>query len=180
MTNTIKTIIITVVSFIFIIIICKLLFTYKDKPFSKVNFYNYHHIYNSTNKPYLDTIVESGLQSLKIDTVTVIIEKIKNTSTTINGEDIDLEAYIVYYNDMYYIFIGDYDRNENITILSHELIHLRQYYDKTLVISKTGVYLWLDEVVDISDMNYNDRPWEVEAFSEQSNNAKNMKNILYK
>jgi len=171
---------IIILSLLIVTFIIYKLSTVKDKPFDKIEFYKYHHIYNLTNKSYLDTIVESGLRSLKIDTVTVIIKNIQQTSEEINGEDIELKAYIVDSNDIYYILIGNYDRSQNITILSHELIHLKQYYDKTLIISKSGAYLWLNEVVDISDMNYDQRPWEVEAFDGQSDNAKNMKNILYK
>ena len=179
MRNIIK-IVVVILSLILITFVVYKLTEVKDKPFSKIEFSSHHQIYNLSSKPYLDTIVESGLQSLKIDSVTVVIKNIQNTSTKINGEDIDLKAYIVYSNDIYYIFIGNYNRNENITILSHELIHLKQYYDKTLLISRTGVYLWLNEVVDISDIDYNQRPWEIEAFDGQSDNAINMKQILYK
>jgi len=180
MSKPIKIIGIILFSFILIFIAYEIFIPTKDYPFSKIEIVNYHHLYNLTNRTYLDTIVESGLQSLKIDTVTVVIKNIDKSSIVINGEDIDLKAYIVVNNDTYYIFIGDYSRNESITILSHELIHLRQYYDKMLLISRTGVYLWLGDVIDISNMDYNQRPWEIEAFDNQSDNANAMKYILYK
>ena len=179
MNKTIKIILIILAVLSLIFIVYKIA-TIKDKPFSKIEITNYHHIYNLTNKPYLDTIVESGLISLKIDTVTVIIKNIELKSTVINNEDIELKAYIVDSNGIYYIFIGDYNRSENISILSHELIHLKQYYDKTLFISRTGVYYWLNESIDISDIDYNQRPWEIEAFDGESVNSNNMKKILYK
>jgi hypothetical protein len=51
-------------------------------------------------------------------------------------------------------------------ILSHELIHVKQLYTNELDYSiKLGEAYWKGDTVKFKDINYKDRPWEIEAFA---------------
>jgi len=177
MKKIVTIILIILLSLALIFIVYKIA-TYKEKPFNKIEFNKEHVIYNFTNNQYLDTIVESGLQLLKIDTVTIIIKNIEKTTENVSGEELDLKAYIKKgTNNIYYIFIGDYNKSESIIILSHELIHLKQYYDKKLIVS--DVCVWENDTIDIFNITYEQRPWEKEAFLYQHSVSKSLNRVLY-
>jgi hypothetical protein len=69
-------------------------------------------------------------------------------------------------------------RVESIQTLSHELIHLKQYNDHKLVITEEVVY-WNDEIVNLDEINYGQRPWEIEAFSKQNKLTQEIKKELF-
>jgi hypothetical protein len=81
--------------------------------------------------------------------------------------DGELKAHIRYENDDFYIFIGKMDRNEAIEVLSHEVIHMLQYRSGNLSYTN-GKVTWMGEVLDLNSKEYEERPWEVEAFQKQS------------
>ena len=57
--------------------------------------------------------------------------------------------------------------NSILKIIAHELIHLRQYFYEELIID--GLYVtWMGENFDIDGIEYEDRPWENEAYSQQT------------
>ena len=101
--------------------------TQKEKYFSTFTFERSHQVYNTTGVAYLDTIVQAGLQSLNIDTVIVIIKPLINADGIL-PEGLTTKAYIKGSGRQYIIYIDNFSRDEYITILSHELIHLKQYY----------------------------------------------------
>lgn len=170
---------------IFSLLISLLIFivvTYKEKPFEKINFKSYHYVTNKTNTSYLDTIVHSGLEVLNIDTVYIIIKNLPELKKD-NEIDKDLEfhAFILGNEKQYVIYIKSGNRLENISILSHELVHLKQYYTKRLIPTENdSIVIWEGKKMNVLDYKYNDRPWESEAFSSQEDVSKKMKEILYK
>jgi hypothetical protein len=151
--------------------------TYKEKPFKKFTFKTYNHVFNTTKISYLDTIVHSGLQSLKIDSVIVVIEPLINNEKLLPG-DLDTKAYIKGEKYSYLIFIGNFSRTDNILTLSHELIHLKQYYNNELIING-NMQIWKGDTINISNISYEKRPWEIDAFSKQKQLELDMIKILY-
>ena len=77
------------------------------------------------------------------------------------------------------IYIDNFSRDEYITILSHELIHLKQYYNGELKINSTDV-IWKGDIIDLTLYTYENRPWEREAFDNENKIYFEMKKILYK
>ena len=69
-------------------------------------------------------------------------------------------------------------RKQSINVLSHELIHLKQYYNKELMIIKDSIY-WKNELINIFSISYKNRPWEIEAYADQKNIERDMLKILY-
>ena len=69
-------------------------------------------------------------------------------------------------------------REESITIISHELIHLKQYFTKELVYSN-GVIYWDKKEFVLNDIGYGDRPWETDAFKKEIQLSNKIKSVLY-
>ena len=152
--------------------------TQKEKYFSTFTFERSHQVYNTTGVAYLDTIVQAGLQSLNIDTVIVIIKPLINADGIL-PEGLTTKAYIKGSGRQFIIYIDNFSRDEYITILSHELIHLKQYYNGELKINSTDV-IWKGDIIDLTLYTYENRPWEREAFDNENKIYFEMKKILYK
>lgn len=162
-------------------VIILLMVNQKEKYFKQIKIEN-NNIFNTIKeKNYLDTIVYAGIKSLDIDSLIIIIRPL--TSDDIKklsfDENLELKAHIQGMNDTYIIWINPNEsRSEYIEILSHELIHLKQYYTKELLIINNNIY-WKNEKININDYTYEKRPWEVEAFSNQKDLEKKMLQFLY-
>lgn len=176
MRKVLKIIGIILLLIILIFIIWKIT-TYKEKTFNKFDFNTKHLVLNTTEISYLDTIVHAGLQNIDIDSVIIVIKPLIKINDPLIS-DVDIKAYIKGEGIQYIIFISKENKINSIQFLSHELIHLEQYYNKKLII-KNDVILWNNDTINIKDYNYNDRPWEKDAFYRQYDLESKMKNILY-
>jgi hypothetical protein len=133
---------------------------------------------NRTDIDYLDTIVHVGLSKLGIKNTYVIIYPITEDIKQLFSNDLKLEAHIRGFNGQYIIWIDKLSRQENITVLSHELIHLNQYQTKKLIYIDDTV-IWNGERVDLTNIPYQDRPWEKEAFDKEFGLEREIKKELF-
>lgn len=154
----------------------------KEKYFNHIIIENTNILNTIKNKNYLDTIIYTGVKSLEIENLIIVVrpltqENIENLSF---DNKLELKAHIQGMDDTYIIWINpNENRSTYIEILSHELIHLKQYYTKELLISDNNIY-WKNQIININDYTYENRPWEVEAFFKQKELEKKMLQILYK
>ena len=149
----------------------------EDKPYNQVNISYNNSILNSSLPSYYDTVLYVGLNALEAEGVTIIIDKLSDKAK--EQFDGELKAHIRCYNNMYYLFIDEYSREEVIEIIAHELIHIQQYNSNDLVYLNGSVF-WRGEEYDLTNIEYQKRPWEDEAFEAQSQVASIISNILYK
>lgn len=164
-----------------IIIILLILFIIKpnfvEKPFKSVDLSENNQIWNRTNKSYYDTIMSVGLDELKISGISVIIlDMTEESKKQFNGE---LKAHVRFYNNTYYLFIGDENRSNSIDIISHEIIHINQYHTNQLIFDGTNIVTWDGEPFGIDDVEYDLRPWEKDAFQKQHDLSDRINYILY-
>jgi hypothetical protein len=112
-----------------------------------------------SNKPYIDSVINIGLNNLNISGINVIVKEFNNNSNNTN-----YLGYVKKYNDNdYIIWIDKMTKDKIILILSHELIHIKQYHTKQLMIKNSNVF-WNNQIVYINDYDdYYQRPWENEA-----------------
>ena len=168
----------------FILVLLSIIFgiwkiiTYKDKPFNKVEIEYNNFIHNTTNMKFLDTILHVGLNEFKIDSTQILIRLLTNDVLPPIKEDIEYKAIIQDFGKKYILWIVKLNKKESFTVISHELVHIKQYYYGELSILN-GVPLWKDEIFDINTVDYFNRPWEKEAFNKQGMISKNFKKILY-
>lgn len=138
----------------------------EDKPFKKVTLSENNIVTNYTRYPYLDTIAYVGLDSLGMCDMTVDIKRLSEEAKNNVVQGYDLRGLIYGSGTEYTIWVADADRQEHVTIIAHELIHLRQYYSKQLIYDGFYVY-WNRAKYDVKEIEYGMRPWEADAFEHE-------------
>lgn len=174
------------------IIVLILLFTfigyliYDSKQRDKIAFNRYdfttstNYVINQGPKPYLDTIIHAGMDVLNIKNHPVLIRTMDESRAKI-GDEIVTYAYIISDGYRSVIYITDeISRREAIGIIAHELIHLKQYDERSLVILTGPIVAFRGIPYSIATLPYNERPWEIEAFNEGWILEKTLKEILIK
>jgi predicted metallopeptidase len=154
---------------------------YKEQTFNRIDIETTNMVANRTETNYLDSIVYVGLNEMNLDSVTITIRQISPDVQAMFDSNSQLKAHIIGKGNQYVIFVDDMSRDEAIKVLSHELIHLKQYYTKKLILEKDKV-IWNGREVyqtEINETKYEQRPWEAEAFAGQRQLESKIKNKLY-
>jgi hypothetical protein len=138
-------------------------------------------IINQTDKPYLDTILHVGLKHLKIKETIILIKDLNDVDFEKNNDGLITEAFIIGDGKRFIIYIDNFNRLKSMIVLAHELIHLEQYHDGR-IIDYDDEMVWDNMMYtdqEIKDIYYFNRPWEKEAFDNQDELNKKIKNDLY-
>jgi hypothetical protein len=133
-------------------------------------------IINYSMPSYYDTILHVGLGLAGIEGVTVTIEELSNNAK--QNFDGELSAHIRYFEGKFYLFIDQLSRREAITVISHEIIHIQQYLDGTFQY-ENGNITWNGEDYLLEDINYENRPWEDQAFQMQGQLGSQIFDVVY-
>jgi predicted metallopeptidase len=154
---------------------------YREQTFNRIDIETTNMVANRTETNYLDSIVYVGLNEMNLDSVAITIRQISPDVQAMFDSNSQLKAHIIGKGNQYVIFVDDMSRDEAIKVLSHELIHLKQYYTKKLILEKDKV-IWNGREVyqtEINETKYEQRPWEAEAFAGQRQLEIKIKNKLY-
>jgi predicted metallopeptidase len=155
--------------------------TYQEKTFKQFDIETTNVVANRTKNNYLDSVVYVGLDELGMDSIVVIIRPITEEVKQQFDSEGTLKAHILGKDRQYIIFLDEMGRDESIKVLSHELIHLRQYTTQKLILHKNEV-VWDGQIIsehEVNEIEYGKRPWEIEAFVEQRQLEDKIRNILY-
>jgi hypothetical protein len=163
-----KNIVIGIIVALLIGFVIYLLSNQKQRTFKKVTLSHNNIITNKTSKSYLDTLVSQGLDVLGLTGEFVMIKTMDPSLKSSLGTDTELRAYIIGERNQYIIYVDDLDREESLTILSHELIHLQQYSSGRLIRMEDRFVMFNGEVYNVDKIGYKDRPWEIEAFNKET------------
>ena len=148
----------------------------KEPSFTSVELKNGNSIINNTLPNYYDTIISVGLEIYGIEGVTVFVEELSEESKkSFSGE---LNAHVRYLNGSFYLFIDSFNKQRAITIISHEIVHIKQYLDGTFIYNN-GEINWNGKTYLLEDMNYDDRPWESQAFEMESKLGSQISEVVY-
>ncbi len=143
--------------------------------------YDVNFVMNETGMLFLDTIAYVGMEKLGLESNLIkfipLSDKIKEQFKRDN--DSDLKAHIIYQDGISYIFIDKMTREEAILVMSHEFKHIQQYDSKRLKLIGPGKVIWLNDTIDVVTLDYNERPWEKEAFNEERDFKKSLVELLY-
>ena len=148
-----------------------------EEPFFKpVELKQQNSVINGSLPPYYDTIVNVGLELAGIEGVTVTIEELSDQAKqTFKGE---LNAHVRYLDGRFYLFIDPLNKRKAITVISHEIVHMRQYLDGTFKYDN-GKITWNGQPYLLEDITYDDRPWETEAFQLEGQLASQISEVVY-
>ena len=151
----------------------------EDKPFVQVELNEDNSVSNNTKFYFYDTIMNVGLSELGLKNISVTIQPLTEKSKQdADAQGITLEAHLREYSGIYYLFMNESSKDQSIEIISHELIHLEQYESKRLVF-ENDTLTWNNQKFSRAEIPYDDRPWEIEAFSKGKDLAQKVRNILY-
>lgn len=147
-----------------------------DFTFREVGLKDENLIVNSELPSFYDTILSVGLEVAGIKGISVNVEKLSDEAKqSFPGE---LNAHVRYFNDGFYLFIEPLTRKQAITIISHEIVHMKQYLDGRFIY-QDGTIIWNGDTYLLDEINYENRPWESEAFDQESQIATQVSNIIY-
>lgn len=147
-----------------------------DVPFKQITFTDNNFVNNRTSVNYLDTLVLAGLHELDIKNTVLLILPLQNKNVS---DELSIKAHIRKAEGGYIIWIDDLNRETNIEVIAHELIHLQQYHTESLVL-KGDTLIWKDQIYNVNSLpSYDQRDWETDAFSKQTDLKQKIKNILY-
>lgn len=162
-----------------IILLLVIITTEKEKKFNQINIDTSNIVFNFTKNRYIDTIIFVGLKELNINGINVLVQTLSTGTKEKTKEFGELKAHIHELEGEYYIFIDDLSRDETLTVLSHELIHLSQYYTNDLILIDSEKFIWKKDTFNLSNLDYNERPFEIDAFKKQYELKKKIEKILY-
>jgi len=136
--------------------------------YNKIENTNDNYVLNQTSYLYMDTVVYVGLAELGIRNKFIVIKPLDGHTimSTSDDDNLTLEAAIIGNGTQFVIYVSKMNREKSIRVLSHELIHLKQYADRKLIITDSSI-LWNGVNLPfhvLYDIKYIDRPWEMEAF----------------
>jgi hypothetical protein len=149
----------------------------EEKYFLPVELSNNNTITNNVLPKYLDTILSVGLDQLGLVGVNLVVNDMSESAQSL-VPNYELKAHIREWNGTFYLFVGDFDKENAITILSHELIHIHQYYSEELKYSEGFVY-WKGDEFDLNGTEYDKRPWEEDAFDREKPLSNAISNVLF-
>lgn len=179
-----KTWIIIISALLAIVLIIFLLTRIPEKKFNTFTFPTTLIVNNYTQNRMADTITMATLNKVMLCD-TMLINIFKMPSIFNNGLEYVIVAFIVkvpFKENMYTIFMVDKTHIESIkTALTHELVHLQQMESGRLKIIDNVGYIWLGgDTVKYSEVKYEDRPYEMEAYATSPKILRKLNKILYK
>jgi hypothetical protein len=174
-----KNIVIGIIVLLLIGLVIYFLSNQKERTFKRVTLSHNNIITNKTSKSYLDTLVSEGLDVLGLKGEFVMIKDMNPSLRGALGYDKELRAYIIGERNQYIIYVDDLNREESLTILSHELIHLEQYSSGRLIRMEDTFIMFDDKVYNVNDIPYQNRPWEIEAFKNETDLKIKLEELLF-
>jgi len=140
-------------------------------------------VVNHTENEVVDTITMvilnkvMGYDEMKID-IYDMPEIFKNT------EETELIAFITdvpFEDHRYKIYLKENVRiGDLLNVLPHEMAHLKQHEDGRLQVIEGEGYVWEGDSSLYSDVTYDERPYEKEAYIQGPIIKRKLTNILYK
>lgn len=151
----------------------------EEKYFNKIELEKTTYVLNRTDQSFMDTIVYVGLTELNLSPQSVLIRELTNDNLPKFQDNIELQAYIYGVNHQYLIYIRKVNREKAISILSHELIHLKQEEVGDMV-RGTDFLIWKGKKYTNETVPpYLEREWEIEAFENEKSLRDKINQALY-
>lgn len=148
----------------------------EERPFNEVQLSGNNFIHNERFPSYYDTVLSVAMDQMGLTGHNVIVRELSDGAR--NQFDGELKAHIRQVGPDFYIFTQEMDRTESIEVLSHEVIHMDQYTSGNLIYNNNGV-TWMGETMDLNSKEYEQRPWENDAFKRQSQLINSVENVLW-
>ena len=166
--NKFLKIILAIVISVFLVFLIKTIIE-GPTPYSTVEFDSRNEILNYTTIEYVDTLSHIGLEYLGVSdlNITVLEARPHLIRNILPGEHVD--GFVIQTDSLSYsIFINpNMNRRTMISILSHELIHVKQQSSGKLEVINNELAVFEGDTIKTQQVEYRERPWEREAYRQQ-------------
>ena len=160
-----KTIILLIVS---LLAICVAVILLKNSKLSLINDEipsTNNKIVNQTDNSYYDTIAHYSLNFLGIENQKVIIADLSMANISEDVVDGNVRGGLGQLgNGTYVMFLANMSKDEALTIIPHEIIHLKQFHDGYYINVDANNVIFRNNHYKLSETEYYNRPWEIEAY----------------
>lgn len=148
----------------------------EERYFTPIELSDNNTIVNNSKPNFIDTIASVGLDAAGLKGIVLVIDDLSDVAKS--NFDGTLEAHIKYFDGVFYLFMNDLDREKAISVISHEIIHINQYVSGDLIY-QNGLVYWKGREYNLDEVQYDNRPWEDDAYSKESSLASRVNELLY-
>lgn len=118
---------------------------------------------NLTDKKYIDTVLVTGLTEVGLKDLNFVITFLPKQGFT----DVNYRAALTNSGNQYTLSVAqDFNKNEAVKVIAHEIVHVNQYNEKEMQVFGEDIY-WHGKKVDAFKIPYEQREWEIEAFANE-------------
>lgn len=137
-------------------------------------------VINFSSVSYLDTLAHIMMSELKLENTEIVLHNVTDAvrSNIFEGEIVN--GFVVErFDGVIQVFIYPFKtRTKTFQILAHEVIHVSQVVNKKLKVLNSSTAIWNRDTLNIKEIEYMDREWEIEAYNNQNRLANSAKRIL--
>jgi len=139
-------------------------------------------VQNNTEYKSIDTLIMLSANKLfNYDTINIKVYYMQTSIVT--TEDFIVYAYIQKDPNIDHSYILFLNRDISVSvekIIAHEMVHLKQLEDGDLVQNSLGHVIYKGDSINLYKIKYNNRPYEIEAFKNESIIKNKLNHLLYK
>ena len=153
---------------------------YPKKNFIYVDYVENNTVINVINNEEIDFILQHSLNEYNVKGYTVIVRKLNSKLYYMHdGYAMSGTVYPINDNTFQILIRDDLSTASYIEVITHEVIHIKQYINNRLMLIEPGVVQFDNKVYELEELNYQNRPWEREAFIEGLILSEKIQKILY-
>lgn len=177
--------ILSVFLLVFIVILFVTKYYQTQTPYNKVQLSGNNIIRNESQFSFIDTTLSVGLDVVNVGGTYILVRDLTSdirASFSEHNPGVELQATIIGRGNQYILYVYKLDRVNAIQTIAHELIHLTQYHSGRLQIVSPTRIVWERDTLtteQLYNIQYTQRPWEIEAFGAEGAIASNINKILY-
>lgn len=137
-------------------------------------------VVNFSSVPYLDTLAHVMMEELKLENTEIVLHDVTDAVrlNIFKGEAVN-GFVIERFDGVIQVFIYPFKtRTKTFQVLAHEVIHVSQIASKKLKVLDRSTAIWNSDTLNIKEIKYMEREWEIEAYNNQNKLVNIAKRIL--
>lgn len=128
-------------------------------------------IYNIERNKELTKYLAVALNAYEIKNITIVIRYLTPEEFIYLSTPLGVTKAITQYKEgVYCISLVPTSPEESIRLIAHEIVHVKQLYDKRIIYTDTS-FIWKGKQLNEIPI-YDERPWEIEAMTKEDSITK--------
>lgn len=136
-------------------------------------------IYNIEKNKELTNYVAVALNAYQIKGITLVIRYLSPEEQIFLSSPTGFTSAITQYKEgVYCISLINTTEENSIRLIGHEIVHVKQLYDKRIIYNDTS-FIWNGKELFNEIPPYKERPWEIEALTKEDSLSEVIKEVIY-